>query len=497
MEFFSRSGNPAGQRTDCAITGVYSKGELPEASQAINQALDGLLDKLRKQGDLPAKPSRCVWLPETGDAAFRGLLLVGLGDQKKYGLVQYRKSLRAALQALHNSGARNAISYLAHHIDDSDETYRWIRLGVETAVDSNYEYRATLSDKSKPRRPGKLGFAISQSKNRRAADKALRHGRAIGTGQSLARELGDMPANVCTPSYLAGTARDMAKQFKKLQAEILGPAQIKKLGMGALQAVTQGAKEPARVIVLKYRGAAPGKKPIVLVGKGVTFDTGGICIKPPTAMDEMKFDMCGAAGVIGTMRALAELDLPVNVIMVVPSCENMPGSNATRPGDVVSTMSGKTVEILNTDAEGRLILCDALTYARRFKPDTILDIATLTGACVVALGGTFSAIMTRDDALAEELLAAGKRASDRSWRLPLDDEYNDQLRSRFADFANAAGREGGASIAAGFLGRFTEGMRWAHIDIAGTAWKSGKVKGATGRPVAMLVEYLLDRCRDK
>ena len=256
----------------------------------------------------------------------------------------------------------------------------------------------------------------------------------------------------------------------------------------------QGAKEPVRVIVLKYRGAAANSKPIVLVGKGVTFDTGGVRLKPPPAMDEMKFDMCGAAGVIGTMHAVVELDLPVNLVMVVPSCENMPGSNATRPGDVITSMSGKTIEILNTDAEGRLILCDALTYARRFKPDTILDVATLTGACVVALGGTFSGIMTRDDELAAELLDAGRRACDRAWRLPMDEEYNQQLRSNFADFANSAGREGGASIAANFLGRFTEGLRWAHIDIAGTAWKAGKAKGATGRPVSMLVEYLLSRC---
>ncbi len=494
MEFFARSGNPAGQRTDCAIVGVYSNGDLPAATQAINQATHGLLDQLRKHGDLPTKPARCIWLPDIGDTVFRGLLLVGLGDKSKYDLPQYRKSLAAALRTLHGSGVRNAISYLGHHVEGGEEIYRWTRLGVETAVDANYEYRTTKSGKSTARRPGKIGFAISQGKHRRSADKGIRHGRCIAAGQSLARDLGNLPANVCTPSYLAKTARDMAKKHNKLQAEILGPAQIKKLGMGALLAVTQGAKEPVRVIVLKYRGAAADSKPIVLVGKGVTFDTGGVCLKPPPAMDEMKFDMCGAAGVIGTMRAVVELDLPINLIMVVPSCENMPGSNATRPGDVITSMSGKTIEILNTDAEGRLILCDALTYARRFKPDTILDVATLTGACVVALGGTFSGIMTRDDKLAAELLDAGRRACDRAWRLPLDEEYDRQLRSNFADFANSAGREGGASIAANFLGRFTEGLRWAHIDIAGTAWKTGKAKGATGRPVSMLVEYLLSRC---
>ena len=494
MEFLARSGNPAGQRTDCAIAGVYDNADLPAATQAINEATSGLLDQLRKQGDLPLKPARCIWLPGVADTAFRGLLLVGLGKQDKYDLAQYRKSLTAALKTLHGSGVRNAISYLGHHVESSDETYRWTRLGVETAVGAIYDYRATKSGKSSSRRLGKIGFAISQGKHRRIADKGIRHGQGIAAGQSLARELGNLPANVCTPSYLAKTARDMAKKHKKLQAEILGPAQIKKLGMGALQAVTQGAKEPARVIVLKYRGTAANQKPIVLVGKGVTFDTGGVCLKPPPAMDEMKFDMCGAAAVIGTMRAVVELELPVNLIMVVPSCENMPGSNATRPGDVITSMSGKTVEILNTDAEGRLILCDGLTYARRFKPDTILDVATLTGACVVALGGTFSGVMTRDDKLAAELLDAGNRACDRGWRLPLDEEYNDQLRSNFADFANSAGREGGASIAANFLGRFTGGLRWAHIDIAGTAWKSGRAKGATGRPVSMLVEYLLGRC---
>jgi len=493
MEFIARSGNPAGQRTDCAIAGIYSDGEMPHATRALNEATGGLLDQLRKQGDLPLKPMRCIWLPGIQNTAFRGLLLVGLGNCNKYGRPQYRKSLTAALKTLQDSGVRNAISYLAHHVESGEQIYRWMRLGVETAVDANYDYRATKSGKPASRRLTKLAFGISKSKHRRMAEKGMHHGECIAAGQTLARELGNLPANICTPSYLARTARSMARKHKKLQAEILGPAQIKKLGMGALQAVTQGAREPARVIVMKYLGAAASRKPVVLVGKGVTFDTGGVCLKPPPAMDEMKFDMCGAASVIGTMRAVAELDLPINLITVVPSCENMPGDNATRPGDVITSMSGKTIEILNTDAEGRLILCDALTYTRRFKPDTVIDVATLTGACVVALGGTFSGVMTPDTDLASDLVEAGQKACDRAWLLPLDEDYNNQLRSNFADFANSAGREGGASIAANFLGRFTEGLRWAHIDIAGTAWKTGKAKGATGRPVSMLVEYLLSR----
>jgi leucyl aminopeptidase len=310
---------------------------------------------------------------------------------------------------------------------------------------------------------------------------------------ALVRDLGNLPPNVCTPSYLVERARAIARQHRRLSVKALGLAEIRRLKMGAFLAVTQGSAEPPRFIVLQYRGGKPSDRPCVLVGKGITFDTGGISIKPAAAMDEMKYDMCGAATVLGVLQTAAELGLAQNIIGIVPTCENMPGGKATRPGDIVRTMQGTTVEILNTDAEGRLILCDAMTYAQRFKPAALIDIATLTGACVIALGRVRSGVFSNNEPLADALLAAGQAADDRAWRLPLDDEYGEQLKSNFADLANVGGREGGAITAAHFLARFTGGVPWAHLDIAGTAWIQGGAKGGTGRPLPLLVEYLLSR----
>jgi leucyl aminopeptidase len=320
-----------------------------------------------------------------------------------------------------------------------------------------------------------------------------KHGDAIVEGMSLAKDLGNLPPNVCTPTYLARTAQKLAKGNGKLTTRIVNETDMKRLGMHSLLSVTAGTNEPAKLIVMQYKNGGKSK-PIVLVGKGVTFDSGGISLKPGPAMDEMKFDMCGAASVIGTMATVAALKLPVNLNVVVPAVENLPGSKATVPGDIFKSMSGQTIEILNTDAEGRLILCDALTYSRRFKPDTIIDVATLTGACVIALGKHHTGLMSHDDALADEIVEAGVNASDRAWRLPLSDEYAEQLKSNFADFANVGGRDGGAITAGCFLSKFTDGLKWAHLDIAGTAWKSGQKKGATGRPVPMLSEFVMSRC---
>jgi leucyl aminopeptidase len=319
------------------------------------------------------------------------------------------------------------------------------------------------------------------------------HGDAIGKGISLAKNLGNLPPNVCTPSYLARTAQKLARNNARLTTRILNESEMKRLGMGSLLSVTAGAAEPAKLIVMQYKGAGRDA-PVVLVGKGVTFDTGGISLKPGPAMDEMKYDMCGAASVIGTMATIAALKLPVNVNVVVPAVVNMPGSKATLPGDIVKSMSGQTIEILNTDAEGRLILCDALTYSRRFKPAVVIDVATLTGACVIALGKFHTGLMSKSDKLADGLLAAGLAAEDRGWRLPLGDDYANQLKSNFADFANVGGRDAGAITAGCFLSKFTDGLNWAHLDIAGVAWRSGSRKGATGRPVPMLSEFLLSHC---
>ncbi len=340
----------------------------------------------------------------------------------------------------------------------------------------------------------KVGIGVPNRSAANAAHAGAEEGAGIATGMRLSQDLANLPANVCTPTYLANTARKLARDHRKLSVEILNEADMKRLKMGALLSVTRGTQEPAKMIVLKYKGAA-SQAPVVLVGKGITFDAGGISLKPPQAMDEMKFDMSGAASVLGCMQAVATLALPINLIVVVPACENLPSGLATKPGDIVRSMSGKTVEILNTDAEGRLILCDALTYSRRFKPATMIDVATLTGACVIALGGHVTGLMSPDDDLAEALLRAGERSGDRAWRLPLSEEYHEGLKSNFADFANVGGREGGAITAGCFLSKFTEGVSWAHLDIAGTAWKGGAQKGSTGRPVPLLVEYLLHRLR--
>ncbi len=322
--------------------------------------------------------------------------------------------------------------------------------------------------------------------------KGIKHGDAIGQGVSVSREVANLPANVCTPSYLAKEAQRIAKGNANLRIEILNETDMKKLGMGAMLSVTAGTDEPAKFIILKYAGGKSKSKPIVLVGKGVTFDSGGISLKPGSAMDEMKFDMCGAATVLGVVHAITAIKLPINVIGIIPACENLPSGAATKPGDVVTSMSGQTIEVLNTDAEGRLILCDALTYSKKFKPAAVIDIATLTGACVIALGKHISGLLSNSDKLANQILKAGEHADDRAWRLPMGPEYMDQLKSNFADMANIGGRSAGTITAACFLSRFVDDMNWAHLDIAGTAWRTGSQKGSTGRPVPLLVEFLLN-----
>jgi leucyl aminopeptidase len=323
----------------------------------------------------------------------------------------------------------------------------------------------------------------------------LRIGAAIGSGLALARDLGNLPPNICTPTYLGSRALQLAKEFPSIKTKVLDEAAIKALKMGALLAVSQGSVEPPRLIVCEYRGGRKNAAPICLIGKGITFDSGGISLKDPPAMDEMKFDMSGGGSVLGALRTVAELKLPINVVAIVAASENMPSGSAVKPADIVTTMSGQTVEILNTDAEGRLVLCDAITYSRRFKPAAVVDVATLTGACIVALGNHVSGLMSNTNELAQELESAGIRADDRAWRLPIGEEYVDQLKSNFADIANVGGREGGACTAASFLGKFAKDLAWAHLDVAGTAWVSGAQKGSTGRPVPLLVDFLIHRAK--
>jgi len=365
---------------------------------------------------------------------------------------------------------------------------------VLAAADVGYRFDRMKSKKVEAKQL--VQVSVSAASKRDAADlgRGLTEGRAISAGMALARDLGNLPANVCTPTYLAETAVKLGREWK-LAVQVLDQRDMEKLGMGSLLSVARGSHQPPKFLILRYAGAANRDRPVVLVGKGITFDTGGISIKPSAEMDEMKFDMCGAASVLGTLRAVAELGLKLNVVGLIPTCENMPGGAATKPGDIATSMSGQTIEILNTDAEGRLILADALTYAERFEPQAVVDIATLTGACVVALGHVCSGVFANKDPLAQELLAAGAESWDRAWQLPLWEDYQEQLKSNFADFANIGGRAAGSITAACFLSRFAHKFDWGHLDIAGTAWKSGKEKGATGRPVPLLTTFLMKRAQ--
>ena len=493
MEFFVSLGGPAKQRTDCAIVGVYDKGTLSAAAEELDKRIGGRIARLVKRGDLRGKTGDVVLLADLSGPVER-VVVVGLGGRNSFKRKQYRKALASALGVVARTGAKDAVSYLGlDGVGDAD-TYALTRIAVE--VGSNSQYRIpdhkTANKRPKPTLT-KLGIAVSGRGDRGNAERAIAHGEGIGAGVSLMRDLANQPANVCTPGYLAKAARNLAREHRKISVRVLNEAECRRLQMGSFLSVTRGTQEPAYLIVLEYKGGTRGEAPTALVGKGVTFDTGGISLKPPPAMDEMKFDMSGAASVLGTFKAIATMDLPINVVGVVPACENMPSGLATKPGDIVKSMSGQTIEILNTDAEGRLILCDAITYARRFKPDVVIDIATLTGAIVVSLGNVYSGLFGNDEDLIAALEDAGRRADDRAWRMPIGEEYAEQLKSNFADFANVAGREGGAITAACFLAKFTDGLKWAHLDVAGTAYQGGSQKGSTGRPVPLLVDYLLNK----
>jgi leucyl aminopeptidase len=472
------------------VVGVHSDKErgkeLTPPARRIDQAARGALRKTLS--DLPAKTGSTLLLHDLPGVAAERVLLVSLGERREFGPAQFRDAVRGAAGALRELGAKDAALFLVEAKVASRPLAWNVRHAVLGLRDAFYRF-----DFFKPRNKSAapaLERVVLPLSAKPPLSQALAEARAIADGTDLAKTLGNLPPNVCTPTYLADEAKKLARQFK-LGIEVLERADMQKLGMGALLAVTNGSHQPPKLIVLRYNGAAKAVKPLALVGKGITFDTGGISLKPAGEMDEMKFDMSGAGSVLGAIRALAGMKAPVNVVGVIPTCENMPGGQATRPGDIVTTLSGQTVEILNTDAEGRLILCDALAYADRFTPDVVVDIATLTGACVIALGHVATGLFANDQKLADEIRAAGEDAFDRVWQLPLWEEYQEQLRSNFADFANIGGRPGGAITAASFLARFTRKYRWAHLDIAGTAWKSGREKGSTGRPVPLLVRFAL------
>jgi leucyl aminopeptidase len=493
MRFYAVSGSAARQRTDCAIVGLYESGTMTTAAEQLDAALEGRLSRLVKRGDLRGKPGETALLDvERGPVA--RILVVGLGKKDAFRRKQYKKAMLAAAAAVARSGAKDAVSYLSQEpVGETDAYYRG-RLAAEAVGHVLYRVPAIRSTR-RPPEPALKGFgvAVPERDQKKDAERGLEHGRAISAGASLTRDLANLPANVCTPGHLAQQARQLARDYRNVRTQVLDEPELRRLKMGSFLSVTAGTDEPAKLIVMRYQGAAASHAPVALVGKGVTFDSGGISLKQPPGMDEMKFDMTGAASVFGCIKAAAELGLPVNLVGLVPACENMPSGRATKPGDIVRSMSGQTIEVLNTDAEGRLILCDTLTYARRFKPSLVIDVATLTGACVIALGAHLSAVMSNDDDLAAEIEEAGRRAEDRAWHMPMAEEYHDQLKSNFADFANACGREGGAITAACFLAKFTEGLRWAHLDIAGTAYLTGAQKGSTGRPVPLLMDFLIHR----
>jgi leucyl aminopeptidase len=498
VEFSIRAAAPQSTKSGCLVLGVFqSEGAAPpsltRAAAVADRAAGGRLSALLARGDLSGKAGATLLLHGVPGIAAERVLLVGLGEQKGLAEGAYRSAVRGAAAALRELGARDALVYLAE-AKVAKRAAAWnLRQAVLGLRDAFYRFDELKTGKQPPA-PRLERVTLAQPGGAVGAPlrEALREASATADGVALARRLGNLPPNICTPAYLADEARKLARQFR-MRLEVLERRDMERLGMGALLSVTRGSHQPPKLIVLRYAGGARSAAPLVLVGKGITFDTGGISLKPAGEMDEMKFDMSGAGSVLGALRALAGMKAPVNVVGVIPACENMPGGAASRPGDVVKTMSGQTVEILNTDAEGRLILCDALSYAERLKPDAVVDIATLTGACVIALGHVAAGLYANDDKLGEALRAAGDEAWDRVWPMPLWEDYQEQLRSNFADLANIGGRPAGSVTAACYLSRFAKKLRWAHLDIAGIAYKSGREKGSTGRPVPLLVRFALAR----
>lgn len=495
MEFSIKQSSPEKQRSGCVVVGVYEGGKLSPAAQALDKVAAHHLSDLIARGDMNGKAGSALMLHNVANIVAERVLLVGLGKAAEFTAKQFLDALQAAFGVLQKTASKDATLYLTDlAVKDRDEAWR-IKQTVLIAAESGYRCDQLKSKPADAPALRKIMLGCAE-KPGSTAQAALNQAVTVAHGIKLAKDLGNLPGNICTPAYLAEQAKAIAKKHK-LKATVLEEKDMQKLGMHSLLSVTRGSHQPAKLITLEYHGGNKKQKPIVLVGKGITFDSGGISLKPGAEMDEMKYDMCGAASVLGTMQAIAEMGLKLNVVAVIPSCENMPDGAASKPGDIITSMSGQTIEILNTDAEGRLILCDALTYAGRFEPDTVVDIATLTGACVIALGHVATGLFSNEDKLAKELLEAGDYAHDRAWQLPLWDDYQPLLDSNFADMQNIGGRAGGTITAACFLSRFTKDYRWAHLDIAGTAWKSGKEKGATGRPVPLLTQYLIQRAQSE
>ncbi len=493
LEYQAKSSDIAMQRTDCAVVAIFENGNISASAQILNNNCDNIVRDLIKQEELSGKPGQALWLYHLSGCAALRVLLLGCGAENGCTENDFRTALQKAASELKGSSAKDATLYL-HEVTVKDANDEWKARQVTDIFSSTlYQFNQHKSKKNDAPKLKKITFAGNDAKLRRQLQKGLDTGRGIAAGVALARDLGNQPSNVCTPTFLGKEAKKLARNQSNFTTKVLSEKQLKELGMNALLSVSAGSDEPAQLIIMEYKGGRKTQAPHVLVGKGITFDSGGISLKPGLGMDEMKFDMCGAASVLGTMQALLQLKAAVNVVGIVVACENMPSGGATKPGDIIKSMSGQTIEVLNTDAEGRLVLCDTLTYAERFKPKTVIDVATLTGACVVALGKHASGLYSNREELAQQLLESGRQASDRAWHMPLWDEYNKQLDSNFADMANIGGPNAGSVTAACFLSRFAKNYPWAHLDIAGTAWLSGPQKGATGRPVPLLVQYLINQ----
>ncbi len=488
-KFSIKTGAPENLKSDCIVAGVFEESRLSATARALDKASKGRIAAALKSGDMTGRAGSTLLLRELPGIAAARVLLVGLGKQDEFAEKAYRDAVAGAIKAVGNTAARDALIALTE-VKVGKRSADWnIAQAAIVAGDALYRFDRMKSRADNPPKLGGIGFLADSA----AAAKGLKQGNAIARGMALARDLGNTPSNVCTPAYLASQARQLARSYG-FKCKVMDKAACEKLGMGSFLSVAKGSDKPPVFIELRHDGGRKGEAPIVLVGKAITFDAGGISLKPPADMDEMNYDMSGGGAVIGAFRALGELGLKLNVVGLVPACENLPDAHANKPGDIVTSMSGQTIEILNTDAEGRLILCDALTYAERFKPAAVVDLATLTGACVIALGHHPSALYANDDKLAQALEQAADHAWDRVWRMPLWDEYQEQLKSGLADMANIGGRAGGSITAACFLARFAKRYPWAHLDIAGTAYRSGREsKGSTGRPVPLLVQYLIER----
>lgn len=498
MEYGTKSGNPAKTRTQCIVAGVYEDNHLSATAELLDKSSDGYITKILKRGDIQGKAGQSIVLHELPGINAPRVLLTGLGKSDGLDGAGFIKAANTAISALKKTQAKNALCCLPEAEVKDKDIYWKTRRVVEQFESGSYEFNEM---RGKPPEDGlvleHIDLQLTGKGDQKQVEAGIDDGTAVARGIKAAKDMANTPSNICTPTWIANAAKKLGRDHESVTTTVLDEKDMKKLGMGALLSVSQGSEQPAKLIVMHYKGGKAKDAPHILVGKGITFDTGGISLKPAQTMYEMIYDMCGAASVFGAMTTVVEQGLPINVIGVISAAENMPSGKASRPGDIVKTMSGQTVEILNTDAEGRLVLCDALTYIDKYKPATVVDIATLTGACVIALGSHASALYANDEDLARDLLDAGENTGDRAWRMPLWDDYQSQLKSSFADVANIGGREAGSITAACFLARFTKKYRWAHLDIAGTGYKANNQKGATGRPVSLLTQYLMDRAAGK